>query len=95
MAKSPVDSKSTLKPKPAISEETLARLKRESRAPYRSLRQFIYLAFAASALIGGFIFFFKLLAGQDTSSTLLNFALQLGVFTAMVWLFRHEQRQSQ
>lgn len=95
MAKPPVDSKSILKSKPAISEETLSRLRRESRAPYRSLRQFIYLAFAVSALIGGFIFFFKLLAGQDLSSTLPNLALQVGVFSSMVWLFRHEQRQSQ
>jgi len=95
MAKPPLDSKSTFKQKSSISEETLSRLRREARSPYRSLRQFIYLAFAASALIGGFIFFFKLLAGQDTSSTLPNLTLQLGVFTLMIWLFRLERRKSQ
>jgi len=77
-----------------MSEEALSRLRKEAKAPYRGLRQFIYLAFAASALIGGFIFFFKLLADQD-GSTLANLALQIGVFTSAVWLLRLEQRKSQ
>lgn len=69
------------------------RLRAEAMTPYRGLRQFIYFACAASASIGGFIFFFKLLAGQDIHSTLPNFALQIGVLALMVWLFRLEQRK--
>lgn len=80
--------------KSSMDEEMLSRLKAEALAPYRGLRQFIYLTFAASALIGGFIFFFKLLAGRETNSALPNFALQIGVFALMVWLFRLEQRNS-
>lgn len=75
-----------------MDEEMLSRLKAEALAPYRGLRQLIYLTFAASALIGGFIFLFKLLAGQEINSALPNLALQISVFAFMVWLFRLEQR---
>lgn len=67
------------------------RLRAEATAPYRSLRRFIYLACAASASIGSFVFFFKLLAGREIHSTLPNLALQVGVLALMIWLFRLDQ----
>jgi hypothetical protein len=75
----------------ALEPEHLARLRAEAKAPFKGLRQFIYGAFAASALLGGFIFFFKLLAGEDFSTTFSNLMVQLGVFGLMVgllWLER-------
>lgn len=78
----------------SVSEKVLSRLRAEAKTPYRSLRQFIYLTFAASTLMGGFIFFFKLLAGEAIGSTLPNLALQVSIFTLMVWLFRLEQGKS-
>lgn len=77
-----------------IAPEKYARLKAEAKAPYRGLRQFIYVAFGASGFIGGFIFFFQLLAGRDLETTLPNFAIQVGVVALMVWLYRLEQRSS-
>lgn len=76
-----------------LDDETYARLKAEAIAPYRGLRKFVYVAFAASGTIGGFIFFFKLLAGDTTVDTLPNFALQVGIVALMVWLFRLESKQ--
>ncbi|MGB7412643.1 MAG: DUF3493 domain-containing protein [Thermosynechococcaceae cyanobacterium] len=78
-------------PKSSLKPEHLARLRAEAKAPFKGLRQFIYAAFAASALLGGFIFFFKLLAGEDFSTTFSNLMVQLGVFGLMVgllWLER-------
>ena len=75
--------------------EPYARLKAELKAPYRPLRQFIYVACGASGFIGAFIFFTQLLKGQDIGGILPNFALQIGVVALTVWLFRLEQRNSQ
>jgi hypothetical protein len=72
--------------------EKYAFLKAEAAAPYRSLRQFIYLGVAASGAIGAFIFFTQLLADQEITSTLPNLALQIGVVTLMIWLFRLENK---
>lgn len=74
-----------------LSPEKYAKLRAEAKAPYKGLRQFFYLAFAASGLIGAFIFLAKLVAGVDVSSNLPNFALQIGLVTLMVLLFRWEQ----
>lgn len=94
MIKSSSDSNTShVRKTPTLNEATSRRLRAEAMAPYRGLRQFIYFACAASASIGGFIFFFKLLAGQEIRSTLPNLALQIGVLTLMVWLFRLEQRK--
>jgi len=79
--------------KPALDDETLARLRAEARAPYRGLRQFFYLAFAASALLGSVVFFFKLLAGREIVTTLTSFGLQVGILSLMIWLYRLEQRR--
>ena len=71
-----------------LTPEKYARLKAESVAPYRGLRKFFYVAFAASGLIGAFVFLSKLAAGQDLANNFLNFSLQLGVVALMVFLFR-------
>ncbi|MGK7901499.1 MAG: DUF3493 domain-containing protein [Hormoscilla sp.] len=67
-------------------------LKAEAKAPYRGLRQFIYVAFGASGFIGALVFLAQLLAGRNVGAALPNFALQVGVVALMVWLFRLEQR---
>lgn len=76
---------------PQIDPQKYARLKAEAKAPYKGLRQFFYLAFAASGFVGAVIFLARLLAGGDIASALPNFALQVGVVALMIWLFRLEQ----
>lgn len=76
-----------------LDPETLARLKAEVKAPYKGLRMFFYLAFAASGLFGALIFLSQLVTGNNVASTLPNFALQVGLVAAMIWLFRWEQRE--
>ncbi|MGB5637114.1 MAG: DUF3493 domain-containing protein [Waterburya sp.] len=71
-----------------LTPEKYARLKAESKAPYRGLRKFFYVAFGASGLIGAFVFLAKLVAGQDLSTNFPNFALQVGVVALMMFLFR-------
>jgi hypothetical protein len=75
-----------------IDPERYARLKAEAQAPYKGLRLFIYLAFGASGLIGSIVFLAQLAAGRDVTSTLPNFALQVGIVALMVWLFRWERK---
>lgn len=74
-----------------LSEEKFARLKAEAKAPYRGLRKFIYVTFAASGLIGAFVFLAQLAAGQEVATVLPNLGLQIGVVALMVWLFRIDQ----
>ena len=76
----------------SLDRETYDRLRREAVAPYRGLRKFVYGGLGASGAIGGFVFFFKVLAGQDLGTNVPNLALQLGVVTVMVLLFRWENR---
>ncbi|MBD2460088.1 DUF3493 domain-containing protein [Oscillatoria sp. FACHB-1407] len=78
-----------------LSNEKYARLRMEAKAPYRGLRQFVYIAFGASGFIGAFIFLVQLLAGRDVAGVLPNFALQVGVVALMIWLFRLEQKAKQ
>lgn len=75
--------------------EKYARLRAEAAAPYRGLRRFIYIAFAASGLIGGLIFFMQLLAGRDVAEALPNFAIQMGVVALMVCLLWLENKAEQ
>ncbi|MGC9504621.1 DUF3493 domain-containing protein [Baaleninema sp.] len=75
-----------------LSPEKYQRLVAEAKAPYRGLRLFLYLAFAASGFIGALVFLARSLAGQNLTSDLPNFALQVGVVALMVWLFRLETR---
>ena len=94
MAESPVDQRNSNSKnlRQQLSREKYARLKAEAQAPYRGLRKFIYLAFGASGFVGALIFLAQLAAGRDITSTLPNFALQIGVVALMVWLFRWEKK---
>ncbi|GAB4230713.1 MAG: hypothetical protein Kow0049_12770 [Stanieria sp.] len=80
--------------KSQLSPEKYARLRAEAKAPYRGLRKFFYLAFGASGLIGAFVFLAQLAAGKEVSSTLTNLALQIGLVTVVVWLFRWEEKRA-
>jgi len=80
-------------PKNRVNPEQYARLKAEMAAPYRGLRQFIYIGCGASGFIGAIVFFSQLLAGRDVDSALPNLALQVGVVALMVFLWRWEQRR--
>ncbi|MEH2452709.1 DUF3493 domain-containing protein [Nostoc sp.] len=82
-------------PKNRLNPEQYASLKAEVAAPYRGLRQFIYIAFGASGSIGAFVFFFQVLAGRDVETALPSLALQVGIVTLMVFLWRWEQRRQQ
>lgn len=70
------------------------RLLKESKAPYRGLRQVMYLVFAASGLMGALVFLTRLIAGEADQELLGNFALQLGVIALMISLWRWEQKNS-
>lgn len=78
-----------------LNPEQYASLKAEIAAPYRGLRQFIYIAFGASGSIGAFVFFFQVLAGRDVESAIPSLALQVGIVALMVFLWRWEQRRQQ
>ncbi|QLE58568.1 DUF3493 domain-containing protein [Nostoc sp. TCL26-01] len=80
-------------PKTRLNSEQYARLKAEVATPYRGLRQFVYLGIAASGSIGGFVFFFQVLAGRDVDTALPNLALQVGIVALMIFLWRWEQRR--
>jgi hypothetical protein len=71
-----------------------ARLKSEASSPYRGLRKFIYASCGASGAIGAFVFFTQLLAGKgELELTLGNLALQIGIVTLMVVLFRVDREK--
>lgn len=75
-----------------LKPQQYERLKAEVAAPYRGLRQFIYISVGASGFIGAFVFFFQLLAGRDIERALPNFAIQLGVIGLMVFLWKWENK---
>jgi hypothetical protein len=77
----------------SLNPEKYARLKAEAQAPYRMLRKFFYLAFAASGFLGAVVFLAQLAAGRDVSLALPNFALQVGVVVLTIWLFRRDSIQ--
>jgi hypothetical protein len=75
-----------------LDPELYARLKAEAASPYRGLRKFVYLAFAASGLIGAFIFVLQLLAQKTSLEVgLPSLALQVGVVALMVFLWRWDE----
>ncbi|MDB9374536.1 DUF3493 domain-containing protein [Nodularia sphaerocarpa] len=80
-------------PQNRLHPEQYARLKAEMATPYRGFRQFIYIGFGASALIGAFIFFFQVLAGRELDNAAPNLALQVGVLALMIFLWRWEQNR--
>ncbi|MGV2830371.1 DUF3493 domain-containing protein [Myxosarcina sp. GI1(2024)] len=76
-----------------LSPEKYAMLQAEAKAPYRGLRKFFYLAFAASGFIGALVFLAKLAAGKEVASSFPNFVLQVGLVTLMFLLFNWEQKR--
>lgn len=80
-------------PQTRLNPEQYARLKAEIAAPYRGVRQFIYIGCAASALIGAFIFFLQILAGRDIERAVPNLAVQVGILGLMILLWRWEQNR--
>jgi hypothetical protein len=76
-----------------LDPEIYARLKAEAKAPYRGLRQFIYVAFGASGFIGMLVFLAQLAVGREVTTALPNLALQIGIVALMVWLYRLEQQK--
>jgi Low psii accumulation1 / Rep27 len=86
-------SQPDIKPNHSQDQERLTRLRAEAKAPYKGLRLVVYFVLAGSALTGGVVFFFRLLAGQNGAENLPNLALQLGVLALMVGLWRWEQKR--
>jgi hypothetical protein len=87
-------SRSPQRVDPKTDPELYAQLRAELKTPYRGLRQFIYVAFGASGLIGSVVFLAQLAAGREIEAALPNLALQVGVVAVMVGLFRWEQRRN-
>ena len=77
-----------------LKPQQYERLRAEAAAPYRGLRQFIYIGVGTSGFIGAFVFFFQLLARRDIEQALPNFAIQLGVIGLMVLLWKWENRKN-
>ncbi|MDD1416701.1 DUF3493 domain-containing protein [Dolichospermum sp. ST_con] len=77
-----------------LKPQQYERLRAEAAAPYRGLRQFIYIGVGTSGFIGAFVFFFQLLARRDIEQALPNFAIQLGVIGLMVLLWKWENRNN-
>ncbi len=76
---------------PNSQDEARARLRAEAQAPFRGLRHFFYLAFAASGGLGAFIFALKFLAGEPLATVGPNLLLQLGVVALMIRVWRWDQ----
>ena len=72
-----------------------AYLRKEAIAPYRGLRRFIYLGVGASGGIGAFVFPMQAIAGRNVTQALGNLALQVGLVTLMVMLFRWDRSKDQ
>ncbi|MDJ0742893.1 MAG: DUF3493 domain-containing protein [Xenococcaceae cyanobacterium MO_167.B27] len=79
--------------KSSLSPEKYARLKAEAKAPYKGLRNFFYLAFAASGFIGALTFLARIAAGTNLTQDIPNLALQLGLVAAMIALFTWENKE--
>jgi membrane glycosyltransferase len=75
--------------------EKYARLKAESKAPYRNLRRFVYLSLAASGFIGAFTFLMRILAGKGIlTENLGSLALQISIVALMILAFRRDRPKS-
>ncbi|MEB3232949.1 MAG: DUF3493 domain-containing protein [Leptolyngbyaceae bacterium] len=71
-----------------LSLDRYARLRAEAKAPYRILRQFVYIAFAASGFIGALVFLAEVVTAHNMASAVPNLALQVGVLALMLWLLK-------
>lgn len=75
----------------SLSFDDRVRLTSELAAPYRKIRQFVYVASGISGALGGVVFFFRVLAGRDLAQSLPNLGIQIGVVAAAIALFRWER----
>ena len=75
-----------------LDPQKYAALRAEAKAPYKGLRKFFYIAFAASGFVGALVFLAQLAAGKDVTTAFPNFALQIGVVALMIFLFRLESK---
>lgn len=75
-----------------LDPELRERLIAEAKTPGRGFRKVFYGAFAASALVGSFVFGLRLLGGTGDSNTFPSLALQLGILGLMIGLLRLESR---
>jgi Low psii accumulation1 / Rep27 len=74
---------------PPKTPQDYEKLKAELKAPFLGLRRFVYLACGASGSVGAYIFVTQLLAGRgETTTTLNNLAVQMGVIGLMTLLYR-------
>jgi hypothetical protein len=80
-------------PKTSLEPHLYDRLRAESKAPYRYLRKFVYLAFGISGLLGAMIFLTQIAAQRDVSEALPNLGIQIGVVALMVFLFRWDSQK--
>ncbi len=80
------------KSRPQLDPEKYAALRAEAKAPYKGLRKFFYIAFAASGFVGALVLLAQLAAGKDVTTALPNLALQIGVVALMIFLFRLENK---
>jgi hypothetical protein len=76
-----------------IDPELYKRLRAEAKKPFRSVRRFFYLGFAASGFIGGVVFFARTITGRDLDTNLPNLALQAGVVALMLFLLKIDRNR--
>jgi hypothetical protein len=84
-------------PRPQYSLRT--RLREETSAPFRKVRQFVYLGSAASAAVGGFISALRVVAGlsgvrgtQPLSETFVNVGVDAAAVAFFAYLWTREQQ---
>ncbi|NET08941.1 MAG: DUF3493 domain-containing protein [Symploca sp. SIO2B6] len=80
---------------PKNERERYAYLRAEAKAPYRLLRRFIYVAFAASGFIGALVFLGEVITLHNMTSAVPNFALQIGVVALMAWLLKIDRNRNE
>ena len=75
-----------------IDPELKKKLLKESQAPFRGLRRFLWLAFTGSAFLGLFIMLSKISSGNEVQQN--NLLVQLGacaLFPFLLFLERNKE----
>ena len=76
-----------------INPELKKKLLKESQAPFKGLRRFIWIAFAGSAFLGLFIMLSKIASGNEIQQN--NLLIQLGacaLFPFLLFLERNKEK---
>lgn len=87
------------RPRPPLKEYSMrARLREETEAPFRKVRQFVFIGSAMSAAVGSFISSLRIVAAisgirgvQPLSETSSNLAINLGVIGVCAYLWKRDQ----